>query len=434
MKLPAISRRRFLQGTALGAAAVAAGTGYALKQDRLRLGLIGCGARGRQLAGVIGYTRARPLYGEITAVCDADSARADELRAGYCRSATIYRDFRKLLERDDLDAVIIATPDHWHTAMMLEALRCGKSVYCEKPLSLTVAEGRMLTQAAAKSPHVVQVGTQQRSDWRFQAACDLVRNERLGRIRRVNVSLPIGSLPITSFGGPFPAEAPPATLDWDLWLGQAPEAPFTKQRFDPFRWWFEYSGGFMTDWGAHHLDIVHWALGPKCIGTTRIEPHAELPRIANGYNTPRQFSVELTYPDNVRVHVETSATVNGIRFEGENGSLFVSRHKIDGPAYDALNTSPLSPNAIRLRNCIRPWGTANYVHMTEFLHCVRSGERPISDVASQHQAAAICHVTNIAMRLGRPLIWDAAAEHFTNDPEADTMLARPQRSGYEIRA
>lgn len=150
MKLPAVTRRRFLQSSALGGAALAAGVGYAWKQDRLRLGLIGCGARGRQLAATIGWTRARPLFGEITAVCDADSTRADELRAGHCRDATVYRDYRRLLERDDLDAVIIATPDHWHAAMTLEALRCGKSVYCEKPLSLTVAEGRLLTQAAAK--------------------------------------------------------------------------------------------------------------------------------------------------------------------------------------------------------------------------------------------------------------------------------------------
>ena len=432
MKHPAITRRRFLQSSAIGGAVLAAGVGYSWKQDRLRLGLIGCGGRGRILAGVIRYTRARPLFGEITAVCDADSARADELRAGFCRNATTYRDYRRLLERDDLDAVVIATPDHWHTAMTLEALRCGKSVYCEKPLSLTVAEGQLLTRAAAKSQHVVQVGTQQRSDWRFQAACNLVRNGRLGRIRRIDVSLPIGSLPLTSFGGPFAEEAPPATLDWNLWLGQAPEAPFTKQRFDPFRWWFEYSGGFMTDWGAHHLDIVHCALGPRCIGPTRIEPHAELPHIANGYNTPRQFTVDLTYPDDVRVRVETSAKINGIRFEGEAGSLFVSRHKIEGLVYDALSTSPLPAESIRLQNRVRPWGTANYIHMTEFLHCVRTGEQPISDVASQHQAAAMCHVTNIAMRLGRSLTWDAAAERFTNDIEADAMLARPQRAGFEL--
>lgn len=427
-----ITRRRLLQASGLGLATLAGGGIYSSRQQRVRLGMIGCGARGRQLSSTIGYTRGRPLYGEIKAVCDVDATRAAAMRDSLFAEADTYGDFHRLLERDDLDAVVIATPDHWHTSMSLAALAAGKHVYCEKPLTLTIDEGKRLVAAAQASQRVFQVGTQQRSDTRFQTACELVRNGRLGHVRRVVVSLPTGSLPPDSFGGPFLSEAPPPHLDWDRWLGQAPYVDFCKQRFDPFRWWFEYSGGFMTDWGAHHLDIVQWALGHEHSGPTKITADAELPHVEHGYNTPRRFTVDLTYPDDVAVHVELSATVNGIRFEGEAGELFVNRGRIVGAPYDALAVQPLEPEAIRLRNAGRPWGTAGYAHMVDFLEAIRSGHAPISDPASQHRAASACHLANIAMRLGRAIRWDPAAEAIVDDAEAATMLGRPQRSDYAI--
>lgn len=427
-----LSRRRLLQASGLGLATLAGGGFYTSRQQKVRLGLIGCGARGRQLASLIGYTRCRPLYGEIKAVCDADAHRAAELRASLLADADLYSDFHRLLERDDLDAVVIATPDHWHTPMSLAALAAGKHVYCEKPLTLTIDEGKRLVHAAATSDRVFQVGTQQRSDARFQTACELVRNGRLGAMKSVVVSLPTGSLPPEAFGGPFETEPPPAHLDWDRWLGQAPYAEFCKQRFDPFRWWFEYSGGFMTDWGAHHLDIVQWALGCEQSGPTKVVADAELPNIVDGYNTPRRFTVDMTYPGDVAVHLELSSTTNGIRFEGETGTIFVNRGRIVGAPYDALASKPLKREAARFRNHARPWGTAGYVHMVDFLEATRSGRTPISDCASQHRAASACHLANIAMRLGREVRWNAETESFVDDPAATAMLSRPQRSGYTI--
>ncbi|MCE9606924.1 MAG: Gfo/Idh/MocA family oxidoreductase [Planctomycetia bacterium] len=432
METGRFSRRRLLQASGIGVAALTAGGIYSTQQRKVRLGLVGCGARGRQLAAVIGWTRARPLYGEIAAVCDVDSLRAEELSRSLMTKADVYSDYHRLLEREDLDAVVIATPDHWHTAMSLAAMKAGKAVYCEKPLTLTIDEGKRLVRAAKESKCVFQVGTQQRSDSNFQTACELVRNGRLGTMRRVKVSLPTGSLPPESFGGPFVNEPVPAHLDWDRWLGQAPAAEFCKQRFDPFRWWFEYSGGFMTDWGAHHLDIVQWALGLERAGPTTVVADAELPNVVDGYNTPRRFTVDMTYPGDVSVRIELSRKVNGILFEGDAGSIFVNRLRIVGEPYESLASQPLDAVAVRYHNRVRPWGTANYIHMVDFLEAVRSGEAPISDVESQHRAATACHLANIAMRLGRKVRWDADREDFLNDPEATAMLSRPQRAGYAV--
>lgn len=426
-----VTRRRLLLSAAAGLPIVAGVGALTSRQRRLRLGLIGCGARGRQLASTIRWTRALPVYGEVTAVCDVDSERAAELQAAYCSSADVYGDHRKLLERDDLDAVVIATPDHWHAAQALDALHAGKAVYCEKPLTLTVEEGQHLVRAAEAAGLPFQVGTMQRSDHRFQTACELVRNGRLGTIHHVQVWLPTGSLPPTSFGGPFENESPPAHLDWDRWLGQAPAVEFCKQRFDPFRWWFEYGGGFMTDWGSHHLDIVHWALGLERSGPTTIDARGTLPRVENGYNTPREFTVDFTYPGDVTVHAELSAKINGIRFTGEHGALFVDRHRIAGAAYEELASRPLPDDAARFgrRNV---WGTPTFRHLDDFFQSIDAGTTPLSDVVSQHRTAAACHLANISLRLGRKLAWDAARETIVDDPAAAAMLTRRRRSGYEL--
>lgn len=426
------TRRRFLQAATAGGVCAAGLFGYGRTQRRLRLGLIGCGARGRQLASVVRWTRPRPVYGEITAVCDVNRVRAESLRDESCSSAEIYTDDRRLLERDDLDGVIIAAPDHWHARLSLAALKNDKAVYCEKPLSLTVDEGKLLVAAAAKYRRPFQVGTQQRSDRRFQTACELVRNGRLGALRRIEVRLPTGSLPPTSYGGPFNAESPPPELDWDRWLGQAPAVEFCKQRYDPFRWWFEYGGGFVADWGAHHLDIVQWAMGLENSGPTTIDGRGELPQIENGYNTPRQFTLDLRYPNDVDVQVELSDRINGIRFVGEKGELFVSRRELRGAAVDDLASQPLPPEAVRYRRPDAPWGTPNYLHMLDFFTAIDRGTPTASDVASQHRSATACHLANISLRLGRPLRWDPTTEQFVDDAEATAMLCRRQRSGFEV--
>jgi predicted dehydrogenase len=207
-------------------------------------------------------------------------------------------------------------------------------------------------------------------------------------------------------------------------------AEFCKERYDPFRWWFEYSGGFMTDWGAHHLDIVHRALAIEDGGPTFVDSRAELPQIANGYNTPRRFTVEFIYPGNVSVKVGLSDEQNGILFVGDEGRIFVNRGRLSGKPVERLAHDPLPATAIRLDNETHYWGTANYIHLREFLDCVRTGKPPIAGVASQHRSATACHLANIAMRLGRPLRWDDVRERFVDDPEADSMLSRAQRRDY----
>lgn len=378
------------------------------------------------------WTRLHRRCGEIVAVCDVNRRRAEQVRDESCSRAALHEHYQEVLDRDDIEAVIVATPDHWHTPITLAALRAGKAVYCEKPLTLTVAEGELLVGAVEQTGGVVQVGTQQRSDWRFRTACELVRNGRLGNLRRVEVTLPTSSLPATSGGGPFAASPVPDDLNWDLWLGQAPWADFCKQRYDPFRWWFEYSGGFMTDWGAHHLDIVHRALDVEDSGPLRIDSRAELPDVPNGYNTPRRFTVDLAYPGGIPVHVRLSEHANGILFEGDEGRIFVNRGRLTGGPVERLARCPLPADAIRLGNGTTKWGTATYIHMLEFFGCVRTGKPPISDVASQHRTATACHLANISMRLGRPLRWDPTSERCPDDPAANALLDRPQRAPYLI--
>lgn len=415
-------------------AAAVAGGGYVKLRKPIRLALIGAGGRGRQLARAMRWTAVQPVYGQVVAVCDVNRQRAEQVQGESCPAAEIYSSYRRVLERDDVQGVLIATPDHWHAALALAALHAGKAVYCEKPLTLTVEEGQRLVDAVRRTCGLLLVGTQQRSSRRFQQACELVRSGRLGRLRRVKVWLPSGSLPPGACGGPFGVSAPPAHLDWNEWLGQAPWADFCKQRYDPFRWWYEYSGGFVTDWGAHHLDIVHWAMGLEHSGPLSVEGQAELPQIENGYNTPRRFAFNLHYPGEVQVHVELSDSANGIRFEGEQGRIFVNRGRLTGAPVEELAARPLPPAAVRLGPAKRHWGPDTYAHLLHFLDCINEGIAPLADVESQHRSASVCHLANIALRLGRKLHWDAQQEAFLSDPEANALLSRPRREGFELPA
>lgn len=430
-----MNRRAFLKSSA-AAAALAAGAGgiYDARRKPVRLALIGAGDRGQQLAKALRWTAPRPLYGEVVAVCDAWRERAEALRHAYFPAADVYQRFTDVLQRDDVAGIVIATPDHWHAGIALAALAAGKAVYCEKPLTLTVEEGQRLIDAVERSRGLLLVGTQQRSSWRFQRACELVRNGRLGRIERVDVWLSTGSLPEGRVRGPFRHYPLPDDLDWDLWLGQAPFVRFLHKRYNPFRWWFEYSGGLMTDWGAHHLDIVHWALGCEHSGPGRIESWAEEPKFAGGYNTPWRFAVDFTYPGDVRVHVEPSDEKCGLLFQGDAGRMFVSRQRLSGRPVEEFARHPLPADAPQLGPARRHWGSDTDRHLLHFLDCIRFGAPPISDVISQHRSASACHLANISMRLGRTLRWDAARETFLDDDEANSMLSRPRREPYGLPA
>ena len=384
------------------------------KNDRFVIGAIGLGGQGTSIAN------AARRYGDIVAVCDVDQSRAEKAKGEFGGKAEIYGDYRKLLERPDIELVTIGTPDHWHTAIAVAALRAGKDVYCEKPLTLTIDEGKLLVRVVKETGRVFQVGTQQRSDDRFRLACELVRNGRIGKLQKVTVTLPDSDA-----GGPFAVQPVPPGLDWDFWLGQAPKTDYIPQRCHyQFRWWYEYSGGIMTDWGAHHMDIAHWGMGIEQGGPLSVEGHGTLPNIPNGYNTPNRFTVDYLYPNDVHLLVDIGD--NGVLFEGDKSRVYVNRGRITGKPVEELAENPLPEDRIKL------YVSRN--HMGNFIDCVRSRQTPISDVVSQHRSVSACHLANISLRLGRKLNWDAAKEEFVGDSEANSMLSRQQRAPYTIDA
>jgi predicted dehydrogenase len=404
------------------------------KNDRPRLGLIGAGGQGS------GDAEDASHHGDFLAVCDVDRRRAEKAKKRKeigKEKADIHEDYRKLLDRNDIDAVIIGTPDHWHTKICIDAMRAGKDVYCEKPLTLTINEGKKLCAVAKETNRVVQVGTQQRSDHNrvFLLAVAMVRDGRIGTIKKVTAS--IGGGPT---GGPFPAVDPPTELNWDMWLGQAPKVAYREARCHyTFRWWYEYSGGKLTDWGAHHVDIGQWAIGMENSGPNTIEVvKGKLPvefkggytAVEDRYNTTTEFLVRATFANGVVMDIRHDLE-NGVKFEGSNGNIFVTRDRIDldGGAVDALYKNPVTESILKELRKGKPLAG----HMENFFECVRERSVPVADVWSHHRALSTCHLANIAIRLGRQkLTWDPAKEEIVGDSEANALQTRPQRAPYEI--
>jgi predicted dehydrogenase len=437
------SRRGFLGTSAAAGAAAATVPYFAWSQpafanraatDRPGIGCIGLGSMGT------GDARGHAGFGDILAVCDVDSRHAERARnddkIGKGK-ADVYGDYRKLLERPDIDVVSIVTPDHWHVKIAIEALEAGKHVFCQKPLSLTLEENRLVRAAAEKHPdRVFLIGTQQRSDKdRFLRAVNMVRKGLLGPIQKVTVG--INGSPT---GGPFPVAEVPKELDWNMWLGQAADVPYREKRCHyEFRWWYEYSGGKFTDWGAHHVDIAQWALGEdaqgkgpvKIDGTDAKHPvpfKDGYPERDDSYNTSQDFAIKCTFPSGVEMTV-TSRGDNGILFEGEKGKLFVNRGKITGaPIEENWDKDSFSADDVVALYKGKPFEG----HKNNFYRCIREGGLTVSDVFSHVIAMNTCHLTAIAARLGRSITWDPAAEAITGDEQAQALTARTPRSGYEI--
>jgi predicted dehydrogenase len=389
--------------------------------DRINLACIGTGGSRGGFRQGLGVTRGLRRQGgvEVVAVCDVDRQHREEAARGFGQDCAQFSDFRELLQRRDIDAVVIGTPDHWHAVIALAAMRAGKDVYCEKPLTLFIEEGRQLVKVQRQTRRVFQVGSQQRSDARFRLACELVRNGRIGKVKRVEARLPNGAR-----GGPFPVQPVPEGFDWNMWLGPAPATEYIKERtHGSFRYWFEYSGGMMTDWGAHHLDIAQWGLGMDDSGPIRIESKGELPAMANGYNTAVDFEVTYTYPNDITL-VATHQGENGVRFEGENGWIFVSRGTIRA-SDERLLSDPLPSSAEKL-----------YVsdnHAANFVECIRTRKPTICTAEIGHRSVSVCHLGNISLRLGgRRLEWDPQKEQFKGDDEANRMLNRPMRAPWKL--
>ncbi len=436
-------RRQFLKGSAVAAA----GTGLIpyfgwsapafanrSRNDRPRIGCIGVGSMGT------GDAKAHARFGDILAVCDVDSRHADRAKndEGIGKGvADAYGDYRRVLERNDIDVVSIVTPDHWHVKIAIEALQAGKHVFCQKPLTLTLEENQLVRNACRKHPDkVFFIGTQQRSDrGRFLRAVNMVQKGLLGKISKVTVG--INGSPTSE---PLKTETPPAELDWPMWLGQAPLTDYIPRRCHyEFRWWYEYSGGKFTDWGAHHVDIATWALGKQAegMGPTRIDgtdakhpvPFKDgYPTVDNQYNTSHDFNVICSFDDGIEMHI-TSRGDNGILFEGEKGRLFVNRGKITGqPVEENWDKDQYSDDDVVALYKGKPFEG----HKENFFRCIREGGLPVSDVYSHTQLMNTCHLAAIAARLGRAINWNPVEEKIVGDEQAAGLFARQPRAGFEI--
>lgn len=437
------TRRDFIRTTALAAGAgltvpyfpwTAKAFANQEKNDRPLIGCIGTGSMGT------GDAHGHNNFGDIVAVCDVDTNHAERAkndeRIGKGK-ADVYTDYRKVLERDDIDVVSIVTPDHWHVKIAIEALMAGKHVFCQKPLTLTLEENQLIRDACRKhKDQVFLVGTQQRSDKdRFLRAVNLVQKGLLGDIQKITCGVGGGDV-----GGPFKKEDPPKNLNWDMWLGQAPEVEYIKQRCHyQFRWWYEYSGGKFTDWGAHHVDIACWAIGADKDGVGPVEfdgsdakhpvPFEDgHPTKDDHYNTSHDYAVKCKFADGVEMVVD-SRSENGILFEGTKGRIFVNRGKITGkPIEENWDEGQFTQDDLtRLYK-----GKPHEGHKNNFYRCIREGGLTVSDVDTHVQAMNVCHLAAIAARLGRTVKWDPKAEKITGDDQAASFFAREPRSGYEI--
>jgi myo-inositol 2-dehydrogenase/D-chiro-inositol 1-dehydrogenase len=390
----------------------------------------GIGAIGMRYQGTVITLKAQ-AHGDVVAIADVDRNVREQARASFGSTPRIFEDYRQLLDRKDVDVVMIGAPDHWHVKMAVDACRAGKDVYVEKPVSLTIDEGKLLRRVVEETGRVVQVGSWQRSDARYRLAVEMVRAGRLGKLRRVTCVT--GPNPT---GGPFRERPVPGYLNWDLWLGQAAKVPYTEERCHyTFRWWYEYAGGKITDWGAHDIDIAQWAIDEY---PRKVDAKGSLPKVENGYNVPTHFRGKVQYPSGVELIVAEEGRA-GVLFEGTKGRLLVNRGTLSGAPVDRLKESPLPRTQFQLYDfdCLdRPArvGKLDAIvnHMGNFFDCVRARRQPISDVESQHRSATTCHLVNLSIRLGRALTWDAEKETFVGDAEANRWLSRQQRKGFEV--
>lgn len=436
-----LTRRQFLKSSAVVAAAAAWPTivpasvfGAGAPSNRITVGCIGVGRMGLgDLREILGFKQAR-----IVAVCDVDSKRAKHAQQlvethyskqsqdGTYKGCATYGDFRDLVAREDIDAVSVVTPDHWHTLPAIAAAKAGKDIFLQKPLTLTIQEGRLLSDTVRRYGRVFQVGSQQRSDSRFRRACELVRNGRIGKLRTVKVGF--GTDPATGPQQPMPV---PEWLDYNMWLGPALWAAYTEKRVHPQSGygrpgWLriaDYGAGMITGWGAHHNDIAQWGMGTEYTGPVEIEGRAEYPKDGL-WDVHGAFSIEYTYAGGVKVTcTDTRKNKQGILFEGSEGWVYVKRGHLDANPKSLL-TSPIGPDELQL------YKSNN--HKANFFECIKSRKETIAPVEVAHRSCSVCLLGEIAMRLGKKLKWDPERERFTNDDQANRMLSRPMRSPWHL--
>ena len=445
-RLASITRRTFLKNATAAAApmlipASALGRGgMAAPSDRVTLGLIGCGVHGTtwNLDQIF-----RNADSQVIAVCDVDEERMLKAKArvdahysqGPGRGCGTHGDFRDLIKRKDIDAIANCTPDHWHVIPAIMAAKTGKDVICEKPLTLTVAEGRILCNVVRDTKRIFQTASENRSIDTYIRICELVRNGRIGRLRHIQVTLPAGN---ESRGDNFTQrdEQPvPKGFNYEMWLGQAPLAPYCPARcHGSFRWNLDYSGGRLTDWGAHMIDLAQWANNAEATGPVEVEGKGKYPPRDRLFNTAEEFNLDYRYANGVTMNVSSSQP--GIRFDGSDGWIGFTgwRGPVEASDPDILK-SEIGPNEIHLYHpseiVKREDGTKGGEHRN-FIDCVKSRQPCYAPAETGHRTITIAHIGNIAMMLGRKLRWDPEAEHFVDDAEADKMLSRKQREPWTI--
>jgi hypothetical protein len=455
-----MDRRRFLTtaGKGVVASSVVAGfpaivpasvLGATSPSKRINVGAIGTGriSRGHDMPGIWQHDIAR-----ITAVCDLDSKRVEDAKTlvnGYYTKktgkpydgVTTYHNYRDLLASKDVDAVVISTPDHWHTLIAIDAVEAGKDVYLQKPASLTIAEGRALSNAVQRTGRIFQIGSQQRSTVQFRYAAELVRNGRIGQLKTVEVGLP---------GDPAGDEEPempvPKNLDYDMWLGSTPVVYYTEKRVHPQvgydrPGWLrceQFGAGMITGWGAHHIDSAHWGMDTERTGPVEIWGTAEFPK-KGLWDVHGPFKTEALYANGVRMAVSGDFP-NGIKFIGTDGWVFVSRGNERVTASDPVaklkDTSALAASDPKIITSIIGPGEINLPrstqHHLDWLEAVKSRKQPIAPVEVAHRSCSACLLHHAAMKLKRKLYWDPVREQFKNDDQANAMLSRPQRRPYTI--
>lgn len=392
-----------ISSSALGKAATVAAS------NRIVMGCIGVGGQG--IYDMKAFLQKPDV--QVVAVCDVDTERRQRARQTVNetygnRDCAAYRDFTELLARDDIDAVSIATPDHWHAIPVISAAKAGKDIYCEKPLSLTITEGRTMVNAVRRYGRVFQTGSQQRSSFFFRHGCELIRNGYIGRVKHIIVGVhgPAGDCDL-------PAEPLRDGLDWDMWLGQTPTRPYNYTIFRRWRSYWDYSGGSFTDWGAHHFDIAQWALGMDGSGPVEVYP------------PDGKREVTFKYANGVTVtrHEPRDYQQYSVFVRGAEGTVEMHRQWLRTEP-KSLARRRIGPNEKRLYR--------SDDHKANFFDCIRSRRKPVADVETGHRSVTVCHLGNIAYRLNRPLKWEPASEHFVDDREAEKFSARTMRSGWHL--
>lgn len=452
-------RRDFLK--AAGATALAAGAplvlpasvfGRTAPSNRINVGVIGLGTRG--IPDMQLFMRNDDV--QVVAICDVNTASkgyrdeervmgrepalqivneyyGSQRKSGTFQGVDAYNDFRRIIERDDIDAVALVVPDHWHAPMTVMAAEVGKDIFCQKPLTLTIEQGQQMINAVRQQGRILQTGSQYRSHARARHACELVRNGRIGQLQTIRIFIGYNNKE-----GPGPGWQPmpvPEGFDYDLWLGPAPQVPYhVKRCIYKFRFNLDYSGGQITNLGAHSIDVAQWANDSSLSGPVEVEGlHAKWPPNGSLFNTALEAKFRARYANGVELIGESTDREMGVRFEGTEGWIDLTLRGRFQASSPALETAVIGDDEIRLpvSNPARTFdepGDYYADHVRNFLDCVKSRQEPIEPVEAGHRSASVCHLWNIAIaRMGKKLAWDPVGEKFTNDEDANGMLARPVR-------